>query len=246
MTRTEGFGDTAGMADGTPRALTLDLDDTLWPVAPVIARAEQRLHEWLADRAPRTAQQFPVDAMRRWRVETGRLEPALMHDLTALRRLSIERALAHCGEDPALAGEAFEVFMDARHQVDFYEDALPALERLARCYPVLALSNGNADVARLGIGRLFVGRLGAREAGVGKPDARIFHAACKALARPPGEVLHVGDDWHLDVRGAQAAGLHSAWVHRGAVRPDGNVGEPWPGRHFEVHDLVALADALQA
>ena len=30
------------------RALSLDLDDTLWPIAPAIARTEARLHAWLA------------------------------------------------------------------------------------------------------------------------------------------------------------------------------------------------------
>ena len=37
------------------RALTLDLDDTLWPVWPIIDRAEQVLHDWLASNAPLTA-----------------------------------------------------------------------------------------------------------------------------------------------------------------------------------------------
>lgn len=232
--------------DATPQALTLDLDDTLWPVAPVIERAEAQLHAWLQVHAPCTASRFPIDVMRRWRMEIGQAEPALVHDLTALRRLSIERALVHCGEDPVLAGPAFDVFMAERHRVDFYEDALPALERLARRYPILALSNGNAEVDRMGLGGLFVGRLGAREAGVGKPDVRIFHAGCRLLARAPAEVLHIGDDWHLDVQGARDAGLHSAWVHRGALRPATARVDAPVGMHLEVHDLAALADALGA
>ena len=229
------------------RALTLDLDDTLWPVAPVIERAEQRLHEWLLAHAPLTAARFSIEAMRRWRAEVGRSEPGLAHDLTAQRRLSIERALAHCGEDPALTDEAFEFFMVERHRVELYEDVLPALERLARRYPLLALSNGNADVARLDVGKCFVGRVAAREVGAAKPDARIFQAACQALALAPGQVLHVGDDWHLDVLGARAAGLHSAWVHRDAVRPADDTGlAVGSGLHLEVRDLAALADALGA
>ena len=38
------------------RAISLDLDDTLWPVWPAIRRAEAGLHEWLATHAPATAQ----------------------------------------------------------------------------------------------------------------------------------------------------------------------------------------------
>jgi putative hydrolase of the HAD superfamily len=36
-------------------AITLDLDDTLWPVAPTIAGAEQDLFDWLCAHAPKTA-----------------------------------------------------------------------------------------------------------------------------------------------------------------------------------------------
>ena len=41
------------------RAITLDLDDTIWPIAPVIVRAENALGAWLREHAPRTAELFP-------------------------------------------------------------------------------------------------------------------------------------------------------------------------------------------
>ena len=37
------------------RAITLDLDDTLWPIWPTIARADQAMRDWLAERAPAAA-----------------------------------------------------------------------------------------------------------------------------------------------------------------------------------------------
>ena len=40
------------------RAITLDLDDTLWPVAPTIAGAERAMQDWLGERAPRTQPVF--------------------------------------------------------------------------------------------------------------------------------------------------------------------------------------------
>ena len=36
------------------RAITLDLDDTLWPIWPTIARAERQLQDWLRARAAAT------------------------------------------------------------------------------------------------------------------------------------------------------------------------------------------------
>jgi putative hydrolase of the HAD superfamily len=40
-------------ADVDIAAITLDLDDTLWPIEPVIARAEERLDAWLKIHCPR-------------------------------------------------------------------------------------------------------------------------------------------------------------------------------------------------
>lgn len=37
---------------GQIRAISLDLDDTLWPIWPTIAKAEGVLLQWLAQHAP--------------------------------------------------------------------------------------------------------------------------------------------------------------------------------------------------
>ena len=47
------------------KAITLDLDDTLWPIWPMIERAEKRLHAWLAEHAPATAVLLSDPHMRR-------------------------------------------------------------------------------------------------------------------------------------------------------------------------------------
>ncbi len=222
------------------RALTLDLDDTLWPIWPTIERAEAALHAWLGAHAPRVAQRFDPAAMRAAREAVARERPDWAHDLSAQRRESIRRLLAAADEDEALAGPAFDVFFAERQRVDLYEDALPALQRLAARWPVLALSNGNADLGRVGLSAWFRGSLGARELGVGKPDRRIFDEACMRLGCAPHEVLHVGDDLALDVRGALDAGLQAAWVRRGDAAHDPAV-PCWQGP-----DLLALADRLGA
>jgi 2-haloalkanoic acid dehalogenase type II len=198
----------------TPRAITLDLDDTLWPVWPAIVRAEQALHDWLRAHAPATASTFDIAGLRQLRDQIGRAHPDKAHDLSWLRQTSIARALAHCGEDEALAEAAFALFLDHRHRVDLYPDVPQALAALAARWPVLALTNGNADLQRIGLAPHFVGNLTARDFGRGKPDPAFFHAACERLGCAPHEVLHVGDDWALDIEGAAAAGLATAWIHR--------------------------------
>lgn len=227
-----------------PRALTLDLDDTLWPVWPAIERAEAVLHDWLKDHAPATATAFDTQALRAVRAQVGREHPERAHDLSWLRQTSIARALAQCGEDPDLAEPAFALFMDHRQRVELYPDVPAALTRLSGRFPVLALTNGNADVDRIGLGGHFVGTLGARGFGLGKPHPAFFLAACERLGCAPQEVLHIGDDWALDIEGAHAAGLPSVWVCR---QPQPAVPSPTPARPWRiVADLQALADALDA
>lgn len=223
-----------------PLAITLDLDDTLWPIAPVIARAEEALDAWLRTHAPATALRWPLAAMRELRERIGRERTDLAHDFTGQRRLVLAHALADSGDDPALCDGAFDAFFAARNAVECYPDAIDALARLGARVPLAALTNGNADLASIGLVHHFRFCLGARAHGKPKPSACIFHAACERLGVAPGDVLHVGDDAVLDVAGAARAGLRSCWINRDGrawplddVRPD-----------LEFPTLSALADWL--
>lgn len=200
---------------GAIRAISLDLDDTLWPIWPTIERAERVLHAWLSINAPMTAALFAnPQALREIRQSMEQMRPDLRHDLSSLRRESIRLAIYRAGEDPLMADEAFEVFFAERQNVTLYPDALAALEFLAARYPLVSLSNGNSDLTRMGLARFFQASISAREFGVGKPDPRIFHAAAGALDLTPEQVLHVGDDTVLDVLGARNAGMQAAWANR--------------------------------
>ena len=141
------------------------------------------------------------------------LRPDLQHDLSALRRESIRLALVQAGDEPSLAEPAFELFFAERQRVDLFDDAHDALAFLSARYPVAAVSNGNADVHRVGIGQYFRHSLSAQALGIAKPDARIFHAAAAALQVQPHEVLHVGDDATLDAQGAMDAGMQAVWFN---------------------------------
>ncbi len=222
------------------KAITLDLDDTLWPIAPTMHRAEAQLVAWLKSRAPNTAD-FMADPVRRLalREQVLRERPDLSHNLSAVREALIRQALTESDEDPGLAPAAFEVFFEARMQVQLYADATEALALLAQRFPVIALSNGNADVHRVGIGRYFKAAVSAHEFGVSKPDARIFEASARAAGVPCDEVLHVGDDAALDVLGALGANMQAAWINRN--------GEAWrheASPHLAVVDMLALCQAL--
>lgn len=167
------------------RAITLDLDDTLWPFAPIGARIDQMLYDWMREHSPVTAERFPVEAMRALSERSFADNPHLHHDLSALRRLTLEMALRESGGDLALLEPAYEVFYAARNQVECYPDALEALARIAAHVPVAALSNGNADLQRIGLMHHFAFQLSSREHGSAKPDPSIFLAACNRLEVSP-------------------------------------------------------------
>lgn len=220
-------------------AISLDLDDTLWPIEPAIVRAETRLDAFLREHCPRTHAAFPIPAMRALRDRIAAENPHLAHDFTAQRRLSLQAALHPHGYGAEHVEGAFEAYIAGRHEVELYPDALPALKRLAARVPLASLTNGNADLERLGLHGLFQHRVSAREHGVGKPAPEIFHATCERLGVAPEHVLHVGDDPLLDVHGAQGAGLHTAWINR--------TGSAWNGPRqpdLTLTDLNALADWL--
>ena len=224
------------------QAITLDLDDTLWPIWPTIARAEAELYRWLHLHAPMTAALFASPgALREIREQMVELRPDLMHDLSALRRESIRLALQKAGDDTSLAEPAFEVFFAERQRVELYDDVPEALAYLSSRFPLLALSNGNADVHRVGIGAYFVASISAREFGVAKPDPRIFHAAAGALDLPPEAVLHVGDDPTMDALGALNSGMQAVWLNR--TERDWQLGEAAP---TVLRDLGELCTLLRA
>ena len=229
------------------RAITLDLDDTLWPFAPIGARIERVLDEWMRVHSPATARMFPIERMRALRQQVWREHPQLAHDMGAMRRLTLQVALRRSGADAGLLDAAYEAFYAERNRVEFYPDAREALARIAARVPVVALSNGNADLGRVGIAHLFAFQLHACDHGACKPDPGFFHAACARLGHPPGEVLHVGDHVETDVAGAMRAGLRGCWIRRDD-NPDGHRTWPLPGPRpdLEFDSLTGLADWLDA
>ncbi len=221
------------------RAITFDLDDTLWEIGPVIEAAERAVYQWLSTHCPRVTERFSPADMQEVRARIAEEHPEADHDLSRLRWLSFERMLTAAGYGNGRVDEVFDHFMRMRHKVSFFPDTLPALARLSLDYPLASLTNGNADLELIGIGHHFTAKIYAKDHGVPKPHPEIFHAACSALQCEPGQVLHVGDSPEHDVLGAGEAGLKTAWLNRR--------GDPW--RHagradIEVRDLYGVLEHL--
>jgi FMN hydrolase / 5-amino-6-(5-phospho-D-ribitylamino)uracil phosphatase len=225
------------------RVVTFDLDDTLWAVGPVIAAAEDALWAWLAAHCPRMTERFDRDALQPVRAAVLAEHPGLEHDISALRIRILQHALEQSGYRPRAArrdaAAAFDIFMHARHAVAYFDHAQTVLESLQDEFRLGVISNGNADVVRLEIGKYFAFAISAAGVGASKPAPEVFEAALAAGACAPHEMVHVGDHHEHDIAGAQRLGIHTVWFNR--------AGRQFPGESpasAEITRLSELPDAL--
>lgn len=226
----------------TIELITFDLDDTLWDTAPVIASAEAVLRQWLTDNAPNLGS-VPVEHLFTIREQVLREEPGLKHRISALRRRVLFRALQDAGYDQwqasELADEAFETFLHARHQLQIFPEVQPTLEILANHFALGVVTNGNADVRRLGLADYFKFALCAEDIGIAKPDARLFHEALQRGGATAQTAVHIGDHPGDDIAGAQQAGLRAIWFNP--------TGKTWDAEHVpdaEIRSLTELPGLL--
>ena len=100
-----------------------------------------------------------------------------------------------------------------------------------------AASEQRQKIAACGFGPLLDAVIISEEAGVAKPDFRIFNLAREALGAEAGESVMIGDAWDTDIAGARAAGIRPIWFNRfGAASPDRSV--------TEIHSLVPPSEVL--
>jgi FMN hydrolase / 5-amino-6-(5-phospho-D-ribitylamino)uracil phosphatase len=203
--------------------LSFDLDDTLYDNKPVIAAAEQAMLTALAKHAAIAAN---TDSTFWWRhrIELAQTNPAIRHDIGRWRLLGLEAGLIALGLPRAEAGEiaerAFAAFLAERTRITLQPEIIQLLIELAQRYTLIAITNGNARVDKMGVGELFAFSLQAGPDGRMKPYPDMFANAAQRLSLHPEQILHIGDSHRADVLGALAAGCQTAWLdHHQSVVP---------------------------
>ena len=220
--------------------ITIDLDETVWPCAPVIEQAEHELLVWLQQQAARLVRSHDLDSLRDHRRLVMQNRPEIAHDITAVRMTSLRLLLKEFDYAPELAGEAMDVFLAARNRVSPFPDVYPVLQSLAQLYCIASITNGNADVKRTSLGSCFDFSLSAAQVGAPKPAPDLFQHAIQQAGVEPVQALHIGDDPLLDVEAARRVGMCTVWVNRkGAIWP-----EELPPPNVSVRDFYELASWL--
>lgn len=103
------------------------------------------------------------------------------------------------------------------------EHAAEIMRYVSRKYKMGLITNGKTiiqygKIDRLGIRDLFDFILVSEEAGVKKPDNRIFEMAMNKLGLSPEQCLYIGDHPKNDIEGAGLAGMKTIWFE---------VNQPW-------------------
>ena len=199
------------------KAITFDLDDTLWPILPVIIEAEKITKRWLIKNYPPLEIVLNEDVVLNIRKDLIYKDKSLINRLSELRTLSIKELAIRAGYQSNIASkigkEAFLIFFEARNKVTFYEGVLDVLTSLKDKYIMGSLTNGNADLKKVGLNHLFNFHFSSSDLNSSKPDPKHFEAAIKSTNLLPGEICHIGDHPLHDVIGAKNAGLHSIWFN---------------------------------
>jgi len=223
--------------------LSFDLDDTLYPNATVIAGAELAMQQQLQRLLGEVSYNQP-DYWWQQRQLLAAQQPQVRHDVSRWRLLALEQGLVAQGHSRCSAGDIAEIamlaFLQARSQIQLEPTVRPLLSRLARHFRLIAITNGNADLQRMGLADLFQFVLRAGPDGRMKPEADLFLQAASRLQLAPGQILHIGDHPSSDVQGALNAGCQACWLNLAPDSPSRLQTLP----HLEIRQLTELAALL--
>ena len=200
---------------GQISALTFDLDDTLYDNRPVIDRTLQESLAFVRSYHP-SLSRFDANELQQLRQTLLETEPEIYHDVTEWRRRAVEQAMLNAGlsaQDAAIGAEAaMENFAKWRSRIDVPQETHDTLAKLAEKWPLVAITNGNAQPELFGLSDYFEFVLRAGPHGRAKPFNDMYHLAADKLNLPLGNILHVGDDLTTDVAGAIRCGMQACWI----------------------------------
>lgn len=106
-----------------------------------------------------------------------------------------------------------------------FDDVVPSLTSLKKKGLSLGLiSNDDRDIRplcdELGLSALLEVTVTPRDAASAKPAPEIFHAALRQAAVEAREAMYVGDQYRVDIVGAQQAGMKGVLLDRGGFFSD--------------------------
>ncbi|MWN90015.1 5-amino-6-(5-phospho-D-ribitylamino)uracil phosphatase YigB [Gilliamella sp. Pra-s65] len=199
----------------TIKALTFDLDDTLYDNSMIVEKAEEEMLKTL-----QSYEQLHTLTISEYLSEKHTVlvsEPEIYHDVNVWRSQTI-KSLLNKTDIPVqkfadVIDESMTCFNFWRHKMQVLESTHMLLTKLATKYPLAVITNGNVDVHQIGLGDYFQFSLRGGEDGRSKPFPEIFELASDKLSISPHHILHVGDNLLTDVNGAINNGFLACFIN---------------------------------
>jgi putative hydrolase of the HAD superfamily len=203
------------------KALSFDLDDTLYFNEDVIRKALQVQFDTICQLIPAAKEKGSAFwETLKWQVAAK--NPEYCHDVNVWRHHVLNLGVSSFGiSDPiksTMIKQIYDAFYDARSDFTVPQKTFDVLERLSEKFPLVAVTNGNADYERIGLSPYFVGYYRAGENGTRmKPYPDMLKDVSKDLNIPCENILHIGDSVMSDIQAALNANCPSLWFN-----PDNN------------------------
>ena len=199
------------------KLITFDLDDTFWDIKSTIINAEINSRKWIEDRIKKKIEWGTFDDFLEIRNELIKENPSLDYDLGLLRKKMIayhtQKYFKNEKDLDEFIEEAYSFFLEERHKVEFFNDVITVLEKLSLNYKLGVLTNGNADIKKLGIDYMFDFSVSSMDVKSNKPDQGHFIKAKELSQINFHNTLHVGDHPVNDVYGARELGINVMWFN---------------------------------
>ncbi|EKT61617.1 5-amino-6-(5-phospho-D-ribitylamino)uracil phosphatase YigB [Providencia sneebia] len=200
------------------KAITFDLDDTLYNNHPVIDKTEEEVLRFVREYDPKFSH-FTDENLSAFRQMVAEQEPNICHDVTRWRWLAAKMMFCHYGyhreEAQKSADDVMANFAYWRNQIDVPASTHETLAKLVEKMPLVAITNGNAEPDACGLGQYFQFVLKAGPDGRSKPYCDMYRLAAQKLNLEPQAILHVGDNLITDVEGAIRSGMQACWINTG-------------------------------
>lgn len=196
------------------KAMSFDLDDTLYDNDPLMITAEKKLLSFLHKTHPQT-QYLDVMGWRAIKIAHLQSHSKLASDMGELRRRTLHTGLHSTGlsgpELDSAVNAAFDYFYFARSDFAVDQNICSLLAKLADKIPLVAITNGNVNLQQIGIAEYFSHTFKASVTMPMKPHSAMFDESVTKLKIPAQSILHVGDNLEKDVMGGINAGFKTAW-----------------------------------
>jgi putative hydrolase of the HAD superfamily len=217
--------------------LFFDLDNTLFPAAPVYALGLERAWERFRREHPHVGvdPDITLDAFRsayqaaRGQVKTLVADSTSSHSRLLYFKRMLENLTGGCR--PAFTMALDDAYSRAWEEIPYHAD-IALLSKLAGKYGIGIITNHICvtQLQKLRFvdpeGRIFSWIVSSEEVGAEKPSAKIYLEALRRAGRDPGDAVMVGDDWAADVEGSLAVGMRAVFLSS-APPPDSRFGVSW-------------------